>query len=177
MPSLTTSFTLGSKTPTEIFTMPEALEWFDYTEISKTPLKFDIEKLRFINSQHLALIDDKSLSTLFGFADVDIGKLAKLYLKEASTINELALKIRPIFAPKDFSTECGEHMRIIADVIADAPMIKTFDELKIYIMNKTGLKDENVLKPLRYLLTGTSNGPELSDIYPLIKSYLLEIAS
>ena len=110
------------ETPTEIFTMPEALEWFDLAKISKLPVTFDSEKLRMINREHLRKIDDKSLSSLFGFADEDIGKLAKLYLEEASTINELASKIRPIFAPKDFSSECGEQMRMIADVIADAPM-------------------------------------------------------
>jgi len=44
-------------------------------------------------------------------------------------------------------------------------------------MKESGFKDENFFHPLRVLLTGAQNGPELSDIYPLIKSYLLEIAS
>jgi len=168
---------LGNQAPTEIFTMPEALKWFKLENISKSAVKFDIDKLRFINTEHLRLMDDKRLSSLFGFADADIGKLAKIYLEKASTTNELASKIKLIFSPKDFSGEWGEQMRIMADIIADAPMIKTFEAFESYIMKESGLKDENFFKPLRYLLTGANNGPELSDIYPYIKSYLLEVAS
>ncbi|CAA6827553.1 MAG: Glutamyl-tRNA(Gln) synthetase (EC, partial [uncultured Sulfurovum sp.] len=63
--------------PKEIFTLPEAIKWFDLNNISTTSLTFDISKLRYINREHLRLMDDKKLSTLFGFADADIGKLAK----------------------------------------------------------------------------------------------------
>lgn len=168
---------LGNQTPTEIFTMPEAFEWFDLTKFSKSPVTFDIDKLRFINRKHLEMIDDKRLSSLFGFADENIGKLAKVYLQDASTINELEVKIRPIFKPKDFSGKWGEEMRLMSDVIFDAPMINTYDAFESYLKEKTGLSGENFLKPLRCLLTGAEDGPELSNIYPYIKSYILEVAS
>ncbi|RUM68444.1 MAG: glutamate--tRNA ligase [Sulfurovum sp.] len=163
--------------PKEIFTLPEAIEWFDLTKISKSPAKFDMNKLRFINREHLKMMDDRQLSTLFGFADADIGKLAKLYLEEASTIKELETKILPIFRPKDFTGEWGEEMRVIADLIFDAPAFDEFDTFKTYIMKKSGFEGKKFFKPLRYLLTGAENGPETSDIYPLIKSYILEVAS
>ena len=167
----------NSNTPKEIFTLPEAIEWFNIENISKSAAKFDIDKLRFINRKHLEMMDDKQLSTLFGFADTDIGKLAKIYLEEVSTTKELEAKIGPIFSPKDFSAESGEQMNILAKLIADAPMMNEFDEFKTYMMKKSGLKEENFFKPLRYLLTGADTGPELSEVYPLIKSYLLEVAS
>ena len=122
-------------------------------------------------------MDDKQLSTLFGFADADIGKLAKIYLEEASTIKELIAKIMPIFAPKDFEGEWGEQMRQMEILVQNAPMINDFDTFKSYMMKESGLKGKDFLKPLRLLLTGAQDGPELSDIYPLIKSYLLEVAS
>ncbi|RLA68666.1 MAG: glutamate--tRNA ligase, partial [Epsilonproteobacteria bacterium] len=167
----------NSKVPEEIFTLPEAIEWFNIENISKSETIFDTDKLRFINAEHLKRMDDRQLSTLFGFADADIGKLAKIYLEEASTIKELIAKIKPIFAPKDFEGEWGEQMRILEKLIQDAPMINTFDEFKSYIMKESGLTEENFSKPFRILLTGAEDGPELSDVYPLIKSYLLEIAS
>lgn len=167
----------GNKAPEEIFTIPEALKWFKLENISKSVAKFDIDKLRFLNRKHLARLDDKTMSSLFGFADEDIGKLAKIYLEEASTINELESKIRLIFEPKDFDSKWGKQMRIISDIIANAPMIDTYDEFKSFIMKESGLKGKNFFEPLRYLLTGTGNGPELSDIYPYIKPYLLEVAS
>ena len=168
---------LGNETPTEIFTMPEALEWFDLSKLSKSPVKFDIDKLRFINREHLKRMDDKLLSKLFGFADEDIGKLAKLYLEEASTINELESKINPIFAPKNFEGEWSAQMHTMEDIIQNAPMIDDFNAFKAHIMKESGLEGKNFFTPLRLILTGAEHGPELSEIYPLIKPYLLEVAS
>ncbi|TNF45245.1 MAG: glutamate--tRNA ligase [Epsilonproteobacteria bacterium] len=164
-------------TPKEIFTLPEAIEWFDIESISKSAVEFDIDKLRFINAEHLKRIDDKLLSSLFGFADEKIGKLAKLYLEEASTVKELKSKINPIFAPKDFEGEWSAQMHTMEDIIQNAPMIDDFNEFKAHIMKESGLTGENFFKPLRLILTGAEYGPELSDIYPLIKAYLLEVVS
>ena len=168
---------LGNETPTEIFTMPEALEWFDLSKLSKSPVKFDIDTLRSINREHLKRMDDRRLSTLFGFADEDIGKLAKLYLEEASTINELETKINTIFAPKNFEGEWSAQMHTMEDIIQNAPMIDDFNAFKAHIMKESGLEGKHFFTPLRLILTGAEHGPELSQIYPLIKPYLLEVAS
>jgi len=165
------------KSPDEVFYFPDAIAWFDLQHISNTPLTFDIEALRRLNREHLRMMDDKRLSTLFGFADADIGKLAKLYLTEAATINELAAKIRPILAPKQFEGAWEPRMREIQSVLVDAPMFDTFEALKRYVMQETGLSEDALLVPLRLLLTGAKEGPELSDIYPYIRSYLLEVIS
>jgi glutamyl-tRNA synthetase len=168
---------LGNTTPTEIFTMPDALEWFDLNKLSKSPAKFDIDKLRSINRKHLEMMDDKRLSTLFGFADADIGQLAKLYLEEASTINELEVEIKQIFSPKDFESEWGAQMQTMEEIIQNAPMIDDFNDFKAHILKESGLDGEDFFTPLRLILTGAEHGPELSQIYPLIKPYLLEVAS
>jgi len=168
---------ISCDTPTEIFTLPEAMEWFKLESLYRYPVTFDMDELRFINSQHLNMMDDKRLSSLFGFADEDIGRLAKIYLSEASTISELESKIRPIFRPKEFSGEWGEQMRILASIISDLPLIYEFDKFQELLMRESGLKGDNFTKPLRILFTGADSGPELRDIYPHIKSYLLEIIS
>jgi glutamyl-tRNA synthetase len=167
----------NTKAPKEIFTFPEAMEWFKLEDLSRSAAKFDIDKLRFINREHLKMMDDKKLSTLFGFADADIGKLAKLYLEEASTLNELEAKIKPIFSPKNFDNEWADQMKALQAIIQNAPMIDSFDEFKSYLMKKSGLKGKQFFKPLRLLLTGAEHGPEVSEIYPLIKPYLLEVTS
>ena len=163
--------------PEKIFTLPEAIAWFKIEDISNDTINFDIDTLRLINRAHLMKIEDKQLSSLFGFADADVGKLVKLYLQEASTINELALRIRPVFAPKTFEGEWKEEMQTLQKVIMDAPMIEEYDTFIAYLIKESGLTDEKLFTPLRLLLTGAKHGPELSDIYPLIKSYLLEVAS
>ncbi len=168
---------LGSETPKEVFTLPEALMWFDPAKISRSPIQFDLEQLRHSNREHIRMMDDKKLSSVFGFADADIGMLAKLYLGEASTISEIEPKIKAIFSPKDMSGEYGGQMKIISDIIFDAKPFRTFDELQAHIAQKSGLSGEALTVPLRLLLTGTEEGPEPGDIYPYIKSYILEIAS
>ncbi len=168
---------LGNNPPREIFTLPEAKEWFDLEKTGKSPAKFDIDKLKFINREHLKIMDDKKLSMLFGFSDAGIGKIAKLYINECSTTNKLDIKIKSIFAPKSFENEYKNEMILLQNIINNAPMLKTYDEFKNYIMQNSDLKGKMLFKPLRLLLTNEENGPELSELYPLIKSYLLEIVS
>ncbi len=163
--------------PQKIFTLPEAIAWFKVENISNDAVTFDIEKLRFINREHLKNMDDKVLSTLFGFADADIGKLAKLYLEEASTLKELKAKIEPIFAPKDFQSTYSDQMRTMETLIQNAPMFHSYSDFEADLLQKSGLTGKNFFIALRLLLTGAEHGPELSDIYPHIKPYILEIAS
>lgn len=166
-----------AQAPKEIFTLPEAIAWFNIKNISNASVKFEIDKLRFINREHLKLMDDKQLSTLFGFADESIGKLAKLYLREVSTVRGLESKIKSIFSPKDFEGEWHDQMKRMEEIIQNAPMIDDFNEFKAHIMKESGLEGKHLLKPLTLILTGAEHGPELSDVYPLIKAYLLEVAS
>ncbi|MBA1421322.1 MAG: glutamate--tRNA ligase [Epsilonproteobacteria bacterium] len=163
--------------PQEIFTLPEAIAWFNLENISNSDVAFDIDKLRSINAEHLRRMDDKLLSTLFGFADADIGKLAKLYLEEVSTINELKVKIEAIFTSKNFEGAWADQMRTMETLIQDAPMFHDYHTFEAYLLKETGLTGQDFFKALRLLLTGAEHGPELSTIYPLIKPYILEIAS
>ena len=163
--------------PCEIFTLPDAIEWYDISKISKDSVEFDIKELKDINRQHLLSLDDKELSKVFGFADADIGKIAKIYLKEVSTLKELERYIKPIFAPKDFECEHKEKMLTIQKVLFDAPLIDTLEELEEYICKHTNLTPPDIKEPLTRLITNSSKEVELHNIYPLIKFYLLEVIS
>ena len=166
---------MGNNTPTEIFTLEEAISWFKIENVSKDSAKFDIDKLRFINKKHLETMDDMRLSKILGFADTDIGKLGKVFLQEASTIKEIKEKIAQIFASKTSSEGFEEEFLKVKECLQKAPFFNDFEELKKYISKQTNLEDDNLLKPLRYILTAADNGPNISDIYPLIKNYLGEI--
>ena len=163
---------IGNKTPKEIFTLDEAIEWFDITAISKAPARFDLAKLKFINREHLKMLDSKELSRYVGFADDDIGEVAKIFLSEISTLRELREKIEPIFAAKSIPEEFEEAAQKMKDVILNAPHFEEFETFKTYIIENTGLKGKHFFKPLRLLLTGAEHGPELSDLYPYIKNYI-----
>lgn len=166
---------MGNKTPTEIFTLEEAISWFKIENVSKSGAKFDIDKLRFINRKHIELLDDMRLSKILGFADNDIGKLAKLYLEEASTIKEIKSKLNNIFSQKYSLEGFEQESQAIKEALKNAPYFENYDDLKDYVVQKTELKGKNLFKPLRYILTGVENGPNLTDIYPFIKNYIGEI--
>lgn len=163
---------IGNKTPKEIFSIDEAIEWFSLSNISKSPTRFDIDMLRHINKEHIKLLSDKELSTYVGFADSDIGALAKIYLEEASTTKELKEKISAIFAPKDISSD---EAKLLAKSIKEAPFFEEYNDFKNYLLEKTALKGKNLFKPLRLLLSNAEHGPDISLIYTHIKNYLGEV--
>lgn len=166
---------IGNKTPEEIFTIEAAAAWFDLGAISKAPVRFSLDQLRHINREHLMRMDDKELSRYVGFADDAIGKLAKLYLEEASTTKELKAKVGAIFSQKQIPDAFRESAEAMRSVIREAPHFDTFDALKKHIIETTGIKGKQLFKSLRILLTGAEHGPELADVYMYVKSYLQEI--
>jgi len=166
---------IGNKAPCKIFTMPEAIECFDLSEVSKSPIEFDITVLRHINKEYLNKLDDKELSRYVGFADEEIGKLAKVYLEEVSTTKELKSKISAIFAKKEIPEEFSESARSISQIIKKAPYFEKYEEFEKYILNETRLKADKLSKPLRYLLTGAENGPDIAKVYKYLKNYIGEI--
>ncbi len=166
---------IGNTPPKEIFTLEEALTWFDLAKLSKEPAKFDIEKLRLINIKHLQEMDDVELSRYVGFADEDIGKLAKVYLQEASTTKELREKIGAIFAEKQAPQEFSVSVAKMQAILKEAPFFEKFSDFESYLMKQSSLKGDDFYQPLRILLSGAEHGPDLEAIYPLIKNYLAEI--
>ena len=165
---------IGNKTPNEIFTLEEAISWFKIENISKDSAVFDIDKLKFINKKHLETIDDMRLSKILGFADTDIGKFGKIFLEEASTIKEIKEKIDLIFASKTSYEGLEEEFLKLKNCLQKAPFFDNYENLKSYIEKETSLKEE-LTELLKYILTGTNSGINISHIYPLIKNYLGEI--
>lgn len=166
---------MGNKPPKEIFHLVDAIEWFDLKNISKESEYFDIDKLRDINKEHLRALDTKEFSRYVGFADADIGELARVYLEEASTTKELKSKIGAIFAKKEVPKEFAEAVKTMSEIIKNAPYFEEFDDFKNYIMKESRLNDKIFSKLLRLLLTGAEDGPDISLVYKYIKNYIGEI--
>ncbi len=166
---------LTMKTPKEIFKLNEIKEWFSVENISDSSTLFDIERLKHINQEHLKIMDAKELSRYVGFADADIGELAKVYVKNISTTKELKAKIAPIFESKDIPEEFIQQILSIKESIQKAPYFEKYDDFKKYLMDDTGLEEENLLKPLSILLTNADDASDLAKIYKYLKNYLGEI--
>jgi glutamyl-tRNA synthetase len=166
---------IGNKPPCEVFTIKEAIEWFNLDNISKSPARFDMDMLKHINKEHLKALDAKELSRYVGFADEEIGELARIYLEEAGTTKELKSKIAPIFETRNIPEEFKEQTELMAETIKKAPYFDEYDDFKSYVMKESGLKGKNFFKPLRILLTNAQHGPDIADIYKYLKNYIGEI--
>ncbi|MEA3289959.1 MAG: glutamate--tRNA ligase [Campylobacterota bacterium] len=166
---------LGFDTPKEVFTIEEAIEWFDIDKLSPDSVEFDMDKLNHINKEHLKLLDDLRFSKILGYADEDIGKLGKLYIEECNSINNIKDKIKTVFSQKKPLEGYEDEFISLKECLERAPFIEEFDELKKYISSKTELSDEKLIKTLSYALTGDANESNIERIYPLIRNYLGEI--
>ena len=166
---------LSNTNPKEVFTLQEAIAWFELKNIADSPARFDINTLKLINTQHLRNLDDKELSRYVGFADVAIGKVAKIYLEEAGTLKELRPKIEAIFAPKVIPAEFTEVTATLHKVIINAPYFEHFDAFHSYVKKESGLEGEKLSKALSLLLTGTDNSSKVSELYVHLKDFLGEI--
>ncbi|WP_307983540.1 glutamate--tRNA ligase [uncultured Helicobacter sp.] len=178
---------MGNAVPHEIFTLSEAIEWFDIKKIAKSPVKFDLAKLRFINHAHLKNLNESDLSMLLDSSstpNLSLGALARIYLEEASTLNELREKIEAIFAPKDiaklyegqdFSKECMILYNILCAKKQNLPL--EYEEFKQLLMKESNLKGKAFFKPLRIVLSGASCGPELHQTYPYLRLMIDKILS
>ena len=164
---------IGNKTPCEIFTIQEAASWFDISNISRSPAKFSEEKLAQINREHIKLASDDRLVEL-GFSSPD---LARFYTQESSLIPEIIAKIDAINSAKIIPPQWQKEADEIRKVILNIQIPHSFDELKIVISDETNLKGKSLFMPLRLLLTGAEHGPELKDLYPLIRSDIKEIVA
>jgi glutamyl-tRNA synthetase len=167
--------TLGYQSPKEIFTLEEALTWFRLENVAPTKIEFDIEKLRYINKKHIKAMDELELSTLIGYSSVDIGKLAKIYISQASTTLEIKKKIDSVFSQKN-SEKYEQELATLKAIIKNAPYLETFEKFQAYLQEQSGLSEKELAQPLRFLLTASSSGPKLDELYDFIKHYLQEIA-
>ena len=166
---------IGNNPPSTIFTTKEAIKWFDISKVSNTPVHFDIETLKKINKEHLKNLDAKELSRYVGFADEEIGELARIYLEEVDTTEELRSKIKPIFSPRIVPDNLTKDVEAMKDVIKGAPYFDKYEDFKNYVVKESGLNDESFLTPLRILLTNAQSGPDISNIYKYLKNYIGEI--
>jgi len=167
---------IGNETPSKIFTLDEAQEWFTLETLTNSPTHFDINVLKHINREHLKMMDSKELSRYVGFADTDIGELAKVYLQEAVTTKELKSKIAPIFdTVRNIPKNLEKEVQLIAEAIKQAPYFENYDEFTKHIIKETEVEGEKLIKSLHVLFTNREDGPEISKIYDHLKNYLGEI--
>jgi glutamyl-tRNA synthetase len=159
---------LGNSFEKEVFTLEEAVEFFDITKISKAPAKFDIEKLKFLNKEHMKNL--KNISKRLGFNEI-YEDLALIFRDESSTLKEVKEKLNRVFEKVD-DEEFKEEVKILKEEILNNSLEDDYNEFKKRVQKNTNLKGKKLFMPLRLVLINQKHGPEIKDLYNAMKPYL-----
>ncbi|MFH1875136.1 MAG: glutamate--tRNA ligase [Pseudomonadota bacterium] len=174
----------------EIFSVKELIEKFDLNSVGKAASVFDIEKLNWVNSQHLLNYSKEELVDLTKpyLEKLDIQITDKEYAAKAiesvrvrgKTLVELAQKSAFYFRSevifeekaKDqwLTDECKANLKIIRESFAN---MKDFSESNLEqefkkIIEQTGQKMKNLAQPVRVALTGTTESPGIHEILSIL---------
>ncbi len=168
----------------EFISREQATEWFDITDVGRSPSRFDLKKLENMNGHYLREAEDTRLAALVAAqTSGDAGMLAKAmpFLKvRAKSINELADASAFLFAPRPLPLEekaAGlldeAGLALVAQVhhaIATAPAwtAESLEPLVKEIAENAGLGLGKVAQPLRAALTGRSTSPGIFDVLALL---------
>ena len=172
----------------EVFSMQQMIEWFDLGHISKSPARFNPEKLAWINQQYLKAAADERLAELarpFLLADgcdpsrgPDLVPVVALLKERVSTVEELAdaavYFYRPL-APSDALK--AQHYS--ADIHAPLTEVRrrlesvawTKDEINATlksVVTEHKLKLPKLAMPLRVMVTGEAQTPSIDAVLALL---------
>lgn len=180
----------------EIFDMKYLIENFSLDRVSKNPAIFDIDKLNYINSQHIKLKSIDELTQMCipyfieaGYITEDDAKskfewLKKIVKSVYEGLDYLAqIKDRvDIFFDNEIKIEEDEAKEVLKwDHVKD--LIEVFERkineathlspesikaLFKEIQKETGYKGKNLFMPIRVVLTGKTHGPELVEIIEIV---------
>jgi glutamyl-tRNA synthetase len=172
----------------EVFSREQFVEWFSLDAVSRSPAKFDPEKLKWLNAHYIKQADDDRLALLtepFLKADgcdpangPELRAVCALLKDRAGTIEELADAAVYFYRQLHPSDELrAQHYTI--DIL---PAMKALREkLESLDWNRAALsaaikevitahaiKMPKLAMPLRVMLTGTPNTPSIDAVVELI---------
>jgi len=172
----------------EIFSREQLVEWFDLTAISRSPAKFNPEKLHWINQQYMKKTDNARLAELvvpFLAKDdchvsggPDLALIVDLLKERVNTIEELADAAVYFYRPLEPADELkAQHLTTEAKPIV-IDLIEKFNHIEwtresIHHEIKMAAKDHNVklpkiAMPLRVMVTGEVHTPSIDAVLELL---------
>lgn len=174
----------------EIFTREELMEKFDLPAVNSSPSVFDIEKLKWMNAQHLLKKSDSALVDLVrpflaaqGLQAADCGYASKVMAIErvrATTLKELAdlsaffFRDNILFDPKaETKWLHGKYLERLVAVRKALAVLDAFTETNLAavfdtIAAQTGLKMVEIAQPVRVAVTGSTASPGIYEVLAIL---------
>jgi len=177
------------KTEEEIFTLKELIDRFSLEQINRAPARFDLEKCKWVNQQHLASISadefteaTKPFITEAGMVVPDnystiasaVKEKVRLFSEVPAAVDFLILdtfdddeptiaKVKKNEAAKELLTALASAFSSLDAWSADAAKEALGETAKAH-----GAKPGQLMFPLRVALSGRGHGPDLGDILHIL---------
>ena len=165
----------------EIFSLEELVEAFDYRHMSKSPAVFDIQKLKWMNSEYLKAMDfDRFYEMAEPYIkevitkDIDLKKIAALVKTRIEIFPDIREHIdffeelpeydTSMYCHKKMKTNEGTSLEVLRETL---PLLESqedysndalYNTLKSYVDEK-GVKIGYVMWPLRTAVSGKQSTP------------------
>jgi nondiscriminating glutamyl-tRNA synthetase len=174
----------------ELLPADELARRFRLENVAHSAGVFDEDKLAWANRHYLKLCAPDRLATLAepylrerGFLSGDRSVESRAWLEwvlpsmaaSIDRVPQLADRVESVFrwrAPAIPDTEERSVAPVLAEVLLDAPPLvdrETFRAAANRVKDRTGLKGKALFHPIRTILTGAHEGPELDLIVPAIE--------
>lgn len=173
----------------EVYTIPELQEAFDIKRINKSPAVFDKVKLSWMNGQHLQELPEAELNALLGEALVQQGGfrrpdgpfvegLISTVLDKIELVADAVEEIRPLLgypleetleskpAQAFVEDDLGELVKAVLEAHESGELARVAQEKDWKGWTKglgkeLGRKGKRLFMPLRILITGRMQGPDV----------------
>ena len=172
----------------EVFLMPQFVEWFDLGHISRSPAKFNPEKLRWLNAHWLKTAEDARIAELLRPFLVkngcvseegrDMASIAALLKERIGTLEELADAAVYFFRPLEPSMALREQHYLagtgrMMDGLRERLRTVTWQRQSIAETIKAtatehGVKMPRIAMPLRLMTTGEAQTPAIDAVLELL---------
>ena len=176
-----------SKGDQEIFSLEEMIDGFDLSGINKASAKFDIEKLRWVNQQHLFNTNNDELilmikaqsETAISLNDETMKKFINAYKNRAHTINDLVFSYDSLFSDEINYDEASAEKFLKEEIIL--PLEDVVCALKESNWNQESISEAlksvcekheigfgKIGQPIRIVVTGGTQSPSIDQTLILL---------
>lgn len=175
----------------ELFSLKELVELFDLSSVNKSGARFDPEKNKWFNGQHLQLkseelllkdfkqlLNDSEIS--FAYSDQQLNTIISLikeravFAKDLLSLSDYFFTDPDTYDEKNLKKQWKEQTpEIITQLLGLWETIEDFSSTNLEELTKnwiaeTGYSFGQVMPPLRLVLVGALKGPHLFDIAAMI---------
>jgi glutamyl-tRNA synthetase len=172
----------------EVFSTQMLCDWFELDAISPAPSRFNTDKLRWLNQEHMKLLPADELGrrlipflekegVMPGASSPSSTDVVTLFRERATTLVEMARAARFLYVAPERDTA---YQELIAQQIQDnnrAALAEIYDEISAIewtrdaiqsllkvAAKRHGLKPPQVMMPIRALVAGTLHTPSIDAI-------------